>query len=350
MIPCLYCGEKKPKDGFNREHVIPQAFGLFRQNFVLKIVCRDCNSYFGNNLDNVLSRDSMEGVQRFESGLQTPTPKHRLGRGKRVKPTLRGQYEGALLEWVQPQDGSPGLVIQPLPQIGVAKDKAGPFTWYTLHEMPTLAELRESGIGKEFWLRPWNCTEEEARQVLREKGFSDEIAFEPPEEGVVFEPYSAAEISVSGVIDDITARAIAKIAFNYLAFHFPGVARSAACESIRRFIRYGGDNWRKHVRVTNERMVKNVPENVQLYVHLVAATWERNPGRLIGQVSLFNWVHYKVLLGTTFLVQPEFVRMGHSFDPANNVIMPLTTKAQKLIDLSQHIEFKRGDPIKPRKD
>jgi hypothetical protein len=198
MIECIYCGERKPETAFNREHVIPEAFGKFEHNFVvLKIVCSDCNTYFGNNLDDVLSRDSMEGLQRFESGLTPATSKHRLGRG-RLKSSLRGtEFEGAKLEWRAAEDGSPGLVVNLLPQIGVGSDPGGPFEWFTLKEMPSLVELRAKGIGPAIHLRVWGCEAAEAREVLVARGFKGDLPFEVLSDKVFAEPYSSIPTNVT---------------------------------------------------------------------------------------------------------------------------------------------------------
>jgi len=348
VIECLYCSERKPKEAFNREHVIPKAFGMFKHNLVIKIVCCECNSYFGRHLDIVLSRDSMEGVQRFESGFQKPKPDQRLGRGTRLKPTLRGEYEGAILEYHAPEDGSPGLVVEPIPQIGFGKTEKGPCQWYPLNEVPTLDELRKTDIGKEFWIRAWRCEPEVAKRVLMERGFN-EVEIPPESEEVFAKPYSSVEISVSGVFDNVIARAVAKIAMNYLAHEYPSIARMAACQPVRRFIRYGEGHWQQFVAMTNDRMLKNVPADVQLFAHSVAATWERNPGRLLGQVSLYNWVQYKVLLADTFLVQPDFVRSGHLFEPSNQVVMRLTSKPQKMLDLTKHRRLGPEERLRPWK-
>src|SRR5262245_4424696 len=62
---CLYCKETKPQDLFNREHVLPQSFGTFDNNMVLRnLVCEDCNTYFSRTLELRLGRESFEGVDR----------------------------------------------------------------------------------------------------------------------------------------------------------------------------------------------------------------------------------------------------------------------------------------------
>ena len=46
---CIYCTQSQCK--YTREHVIPEAFGVFKNNFVLHdLVCEKCNSYFGETI------------------------------------------------------------------------------------------------------------------------------------------------------------------------------------------------------------------------------------------------------------------------------------------------------------
>lgn len=73
MSTCIYCLRELPKSKFNREHVIPEAFGKFKDNFVLhNTVCEDCNQHFGDNLDLILGRGSFEALQRIEEEIKSP--------------------------------------------------------------------------------------------------------------------------------------------------------------------------------------------------------------------------------------------------------------------------------------
>jgi hypothetical protein len=54
---------------FNREHVIPQAFGSYGAEtlVLINMVCSECNSTLGGTLDQIFSRDSYEGLLRSQS-------------------------------------------------------------------------------------------------------------------------------------------------------------------------------------------------------------------------------------------------------------------------------------------
>jgi hypothetical protein len=72
MPACIYCQHADPPCGFNTEHVIPEALGAFHDNLTLSgsEVCRECNQYFGDTLDRMLTRDSYEALLRVEHGLK----------------------------------------------------------------------------------------------------------------------------------------------------------------------------------------------------------------------------------------------------------------------------------------
>jgi hypothetical protein len=48
----------------------PQGFGRFgSETPTLDCVCDDCNAYFGRELDQLLTRDTYEGISRYSRGL-----------------------------------------------------------------------------------------------------------------------------------------------------------------------------------------------------------------------------------------------------------------------------------------
>jgi hypothetical protein len=63
---CIYCGQNDPSRFCTVEHVVPQAFGRFGGvTPTLDRVCDDCNAYFGRELDQLLARETPEGISRY---------------------------------------------------------------------------------------------------------------------------------------------------------------------------------------------------------------------------------------------------------------------------------------------
>ncbi|MBT4586190.1 hypothetical protein HOC67_04835, partial [Candidatus Peregrinibacteria bacterium] len=71
-LVCIYCKREKPKDQFNKEHVLLSAFGNFPTKNsspqLKKEVCTKCNQFFGDGIDNFFARQSFEGLKRLEYG------------------------------------------------------------------------------------------------------------------------------------------------------------------------------------------------------------------------------------------------------------------------------------------
>ena len=111
--PCIYCGATSlPRLG--REHVIPQALGMFEQNWVLTDVCDDCNRTFGRELDLPLTRDGVEGYLRLETG-QKPASGAKELRNRRMTATWKvdGQLDGARVLFGSTEEGDQILPIPP---------------------------------------------------------------------------------------------------------------------------------------------------------------------------------------------------------------------------------------------
>lgn len=73
MPQCVYCRKTGGKNLFTREHVIPEAFGKFTNNFtLLSEVSAECNQYFGDKLEIVLARGSYEAIARIEQEASPP--------------------------------------------------------------------------------------------------------------------------------------------------------------------------------------------------------------------------------------------------------------------------------------
>ena len=97
-MKCIYCLEEKTATSFTKtEHVIPQSFGVYRDNFTLNnIVCDTCNQFFGDQLELALARDTIEGIQRFEHSLKDKKDFKPFGKESRLVIQLpEGEFKGS---------------------------------------------------------------------------------------------------------------------------------------------------------------------------------------------------------------------------------------------------------------
>jgi hypothetical protein len=327
MPRCLYCHETKDITAFNREHVIPEAFGTFEGNFVLKgVVCTACNKHFGDHLDIKLARDSIEGLDRYEHGLKSPTEKTKFGRTPFLTARVNDGsfYQGAEIWW-GPSDNGDKVVMRPFPQIGF-EDASGKDAWFRVGDIPTKLELQALGFVlpvtiKFFGIEATELADAERRLV--ERGFT----LSPMERG---EGPSAAEIDIDikGTIDRVLMRAVAKVAYNYLAFHYAGIAAMEQFDAVRRYIRYDDAPSGSPVSLSSGDFLAGLPADRAPVAYGVGVSWR--DGRVVGQVTFFFRFHYRVVLADGgFLIAPTTIGKGHLFNPINRQIVELTPDPRK---------------------
>jgi len=127
MRRCIYCLGEKDEADFNREHVVQEAFDVFHSNnVVLTCVCRACNQLFGDTIDLYISRDSMEGYDRYGSGQKSPSEFKSLGKrsGARLTFAKDGPLRGALGGLTRSPDGA-SLEVTTAPCVGFAPYPGG---------------------------------------------------------------------------------------------------------------------------------------------------------------------------------------------------------------------------------
>ncbi len=307
---CLYCTETKPLNAFNTEHVVPVAFGTFGSDtMTISCVCIDCNTkYFGTQIEPKLSRDSIEGVMRFNSGLKSVQSYRHLGKRATLRvEVVDGPFVGAQVFLCPPAAGDQ-LMLVPPPQIGIARSEGEPLKWYRLDEesLPPNDEIKKA-FGQQPFVQLWGISYDEALPFLESRGVKSS--------GWTAGPMANAgdrmATNIIGQVERKHLRTIAKIAFNYFAFHFEGLAFLEQFDRIRRFVRH--DEGNGLVNFAEKPLVVGdpVPQG-----HAVGIQWDGEHNRCWAQVTLFNTWHYNVLLmakGFSVLVPPTIC--GHFFDP-----------------------------------
>ena len=129
------------------------------------------------------------------------------------------------------------------------------------------------------------------------------------------------EFEVFGIIDNQTWRAIAKIAFNYLAFiQGPQFVLDSKFDPIRQFITQK-NAVRAMVRIIQQPILSDERYFWRSFEgHLVM--FETLGGGLLGKVSLFNSITYEIILCSNLgLYLP--LKSGHFCDPIKKKAKPL---------------------------
>ena len=323
-MQCIYCLQDKSKRSFTKvEHVIPQAFGLFKNNFTLiDTVCDDCNHGFGNSLDLVLARDTIEGALRFEQNLKPPEEFIPFGKKSRIivkfpDGELKGMY--GYREYSPDQKR---IMVFPIPQIGFLKGSSREY--FPLDALPSNdVLLKEFNLALPQAIHYVGCDPNIADKLLQERGINFKPGEAPPLEGDEVQTVTC-ELGVT--IDQVILRANAKIAFNYLAYcQNDGFVLHKDFNPIREFITTGKAASYPLVQVVEDSVLKDEPiQGKRRSGHMATISWALDGMSIVGQVSLMNHFKYKVSLARNFGGEHRNIRSGHFFNFHSKEIFPLT--------------------------
>ena len=325
-MKCIYCLIDKPATLFTKkEHVIPQSFGLFKNNLTLRqMVCDDCNQYFGDYLEIALARDTVEGSSRFEFEVKRPDQFKSLGKDSRmIVKVAEGECKGAYAykEYSEEQNK---IVIRPVPQVGFLKASTYEYQYFLLDEVPDRKYLEENGfdLNHPRGIRIFGIDFEDAKDILLQR----DIEFRPRGE---VEPSPGSEqdflCEVEATIDITIFRAIAKIGFNYLSY-WEGIdfVLHDDFAPTRRFIRHGERFAYPLVRVDDNPILEDEPVvGKRRLGHIISVNWAADKVSIVSQVSLFNWATYVVSLARGFSGERRNIRRGHFFNTHSREILEL---------------------------
>jgi len=217
MPVCIYCRADKDASAFNTEHVLQAAFGAFSSDAPTlsnPIVCKACNSYFADTLDQSLARDTPIGLARFLFGLRSPDEYKHLGRRATMRHQLQdGRLKGASLHIARSKGRAPR--VKPIPQLGLASDADGPFEWILGEELPAAKEklLALVQSGKRYVEFVEVLDMPKMLETLRGMG----LKMDDPLETAPAGDRGVDRFESAALLTQTFGRAIAKIGMNYLA-------------------------------------------------------------------------------------------------------------------------------------
>jgi HNH endonuclease len=309
MPSCIYCGDERDATGFkSREHVLPDAFGRFSGALTLTdpVVCDACNAEFSRTLDIYLARDTPIGLARYLFGQKKPDEYKHLGRRATLHHRIdEGRLAGAAVTFAP---GEEILDVRPLPQIGFGATPDGPFQWFLCSALPSKEQIRilvESGRRYVEFLEVLDM--DGMLGTLSGLGLKIDDARETAPAG----SRGVHRTETSALLTQMFGRAIAKIGMNYLASqHGAAVARMAAFDAVRRYIRFAdpmprGTWW-----------PEAVPRGFDHRQHVLVLYWESARRRAVVDVCFFGTYRDRVVLaeGGGFLMNPPFEPRGHRYN------------------------------------
>jgi len=321
-MKCIYCLKDKLIGCFRKtEHVLPQSFGKFKNNLTLNnIVCDECNEYFGNNIEILLGRDTLEGRERFIHKIKKL--KEFKSQGKKSRLSIKvneGPFKGAYA-YREYSENENDIIIKPLPQIGFKKDDDAEYVYFLLDEIPNREYLEKNfNLKTPKSVASLGCQPNLVQKCLTEKGisFNFDGEFSPEVDALGW------NCEVTAHIDQIILRSIAKIAFNYLTFCAGSeFVFHRSFNLIRRYIRFGEKQSYPFVVIIDKPILGDEPiEGPRRLGHLIIIDLSLSKTSFISEVSLFNHTTYSVVLAKDY--KGEIYRRGNFFNIADNKIYKL---------------------------
>lgn len=309
--PCIYCfSTTAPKA---REHVLTQALGRFKDNWILDCVCKPCNQFFGRALELALTRDSLEAFLRFEHGVNSPqTGAKLLNRRVRTKIGGTSRFRGVRVELRAPEGGrlEPDLI----PQVGLRR-LGGEWRYFTEREITRDVLRQYEGDGEMCLIG------HESFHILRRMALLGvHIEGVAHASWTTIAPVGRLEIEQELVFDSTLRRAGAKIAVNYAAKVLGSdVVRQPGFDTIREFIRNG----------TEPRPLVQAKPFPALLLdtdlpggHVLSIEWMASRAGLVAMVSLFNSITYLVSLRQGDAEVWSGVSRRHLFDLETLEVVP----------------------------
>ncbi len=329
LIKCIYCLEDKPNNSFEKaEHVLPQSFGKFRNNLTLnKMVCDDCNEYFGNHLEISLGRDTLEGMSRFEHKVKEKHEFKSFGKKSRIEIKVdEGPFKGAYA-YREYSDSDYNIIIKPIPQVGFKRIDGADYIYFPLEEIPDKQYLDENfSLNVPKSITVLGCTSEDAQKHLSEKDImlssNPDGEYSPSDE-----PFDWGCV-VTAIMDQIIFRSIAKIAFNYLSYWAGcNIVVDSLFNPIRRYIRFGEELPFPFVDILEKAIMEDEPmEGKRRLGHIITLNWSDNKLSIASNVSLFNFNNYAVLVAKDYNGKSFDLPKGNFFNLADNKILEIAPR------------------------
>ena len=300
--------------------MIPKLLETFEpNNLVLNDcqVCKACNRFFGDQIEIWLGRSSFEALMRFQLG-QSKLSKFSNYRGYRVNLRVPPGFpwEGARLK-INADVASGILFVDLIPQIGVKRPSDQSFRFFTEEEF-LAAPAEQIGIQRgsnHCILSPDTSIQE--RLILLAKSRVPRFRLE----GQMQTPPSVDHdgqmtVEISAALNNALARAVAKIAFNYMT-HVAGnrLTLGPSFSAIRRFIRHDEGPWGDFVSVNHKPILANDGAHYRITQgHLIVLEWRPQNDDIVVRFSPFNVLTYEIVLARSCRELWRPIDCGHCFD------------------------------------
>lgn len=309
IVSCIYCEESAPAKFSGREHVIPQAFGTFGgKTPTLKCVCDPCNRTLGHQLDQMLARETLEGLARYSQGRRSKEmrPQRRL-RFTLADETEAGGMLGAAIVGLDPTTNE----LLPLAtQFQIENRQTGKTEIFTRAQLGhfTLSDevYGPPGERKLNIFAPSKAEHDAFLDELTQAGFDMRMAGASQLDvnpSVDDTGKATLSVHVEGTFDDLHRRALAKILVNFAAFYLGEEVNAARWTGLKRFIRYG--EGKLGARMTNGPFWTGQETDTMRFPDAINVRLENHPRGVVGVIQFYNRYTYELLLLEGERLDPE---------------------------------------------
>jgi hypothetical protein len=320
---CIYCPQTDPSRFRGVEHVIPQGFGRFgSETPTLDCVCDDCNAYFGREFDQLLARDTYEGVSRYSRGQFSREARPQ----RRVSLTLADAAEaGDFLGLRVSVDGTTGRLMPPAAQFHVHNFRTGKDEVYFLPQIAglTVPEADYGRPGTNGEKGTWRCKifapSREAHDAMVDALQRAGIDFRP---GTPFQtPWNSKSgeqpsflVEIASEVDKPHKRAIAKILMNFVAFHLGrDEALAPRWAFLRRYVRTGEGEIK--ARLSGRPFwTGQETDQLRLQDNSINVRIENLDGNIVGAIQFYNLHTYEMILVENDSLRPD-QEIGRRYTP-----------------------------------
>lgn len=189
-----------------------------------------------------------------------------------------------------------------LPQVGFERKDGNGWDYFAEEDLRAKSGIAER-IARAYGRRrvilfDGDATRERPLATLGELG----IPFKKEDEFRGFPPFASGEVTteVQARFDNYLARAVCKIAFNYLAkTQGAEFALRSEFDAVRRYVRYGEGKGGAFLAFDEDTRFRNAAGQPRRQTeHTLMLDWNGNREELVGRVHLFGETRYAVRLCT----------------------------------------------------
>lgn len=303
-MKCIYCGDNN-SDNFNtKEHVIMKCFGTFgTETPTIDCVCDACNSFFSKELDLIFSRNSLEGITRYNNGIYSRKKSFQNKKYLTIsipKKKRFGEWQGALLSLDGTQNG--GFNI--LPQVHFLNE-LGEYEPILEHELDSL-DVKERKLSTKDMIIFSPSKQKYDELIGKLKDINIEYKEKTTFDGSIFEKYKNEKllVDIQSLVDHRMKRAILKILFNFSA-KFLGYeeVHKTEWDLSRKYIRY--DEKPVKAKATTNAFWGEEIDDLRFPNNGYNIRVENIDKNVVGVIQFYNLYLYEFLLVENYNIDKE---------------------------------------------